>query len=185
MKKLIATILLKIAGWKVNVEVTEEMKHSVMVAAPHTSNWDFPIALMTFWKMDANIKYFIKDNYTKGFFGWFFKWTGAIGVDRTKKNNHLTDYAVELLENNKEIVVLVPAEGTRDKVDKWRTGFYHIAERAKVPVTLGFMDYSNKTAGVLGVHHLVGDFEKDMHHFQEVYRNITAKFPKKYNPSIY
>ena len=86
-------------GWKVKAKVTEQTKHSVMIAAPHTSNWDFPIALAAFWIMGLDVKFFIKDDYTKGPFGWFFKWTGAVGVDRNKKKNNLTAFAIDLLKH--------------------------------------------------------------------------------------
>ncbi len=166
-------------------DLKDEMRHSVMVAAPHTSNWDFPLALLAFWKMDAHIRYFIKDNYTKSIFGWFFRWTGAIGVDRSKKSNQLTDYAIELLKQNEEMIILVPAEGTRKWVEKWRTGFYRIATETKVPLVMGYMDYKKKEGGVLDIYHLTGDFEKDMLHIQEKYRHISGKTPKNYNPKIF
>jgi len=185
LKKALAKFFIKITGWTVEVNVTPDLKRSVMLAAPHTSNWDFPYAILTFWVMEVDVKYFIKDSYTNGFFGWFFKWTGAIGVDRNKKGNKLTDYAIELLKENEELVILIPAEGTRKAVDKWRTGFYRIAIEAKVPVSLGYMDYKKKVAGVADVFWLSGDFEKDMTHIQEVYRHIHPKNPEGYNPEIF
>ena len=84
MKYFLAKWYLRLNGWQVNVGDPEKLKGSVMVAAPHTTNYDFPIAIAIFWYMRVDLKYFIKDNYTKGIFGWFFKWTGAIGVDRSK-----------------------------------------------------------------------------------------------------
>ena len=161
------------------------MAHSVMLAAPHTSNWDFPFALAAFWKMGIDVRYFIKDNYTKSPLGWFFRWTGAIGVDRNKKSNKLTDYAIELLKENDQLVILVPAEGTRRRVEKWRTGFYRIAHEADVPISLGFLNYKAKIAGVGKPFYPTGDFEKDMTHIQEFYRPITGKYPENYNPSIF
>lgn len=185
MKKTLATTFLKIAGWKVKVNPTPEMKHSVMIAAPHTSNWDFFYAIFTFWYMQVDVKFFIKDSYTKGILGGLFKWAGAIGVDRSKKGNKLTDFAIEQLQQNEELVVLIPAEGTRKRVEKWRTGFYHIAMEANVPVSLGYLDYKKKEAGVADVFWLSGDFEKDMTHLQEVYRPIHPKHPEGYNPEIF
>lgn len=155
-----------------------------MIAAPHTSNWDFPIALAAFWIMGIDLKYFIKNDYTKGIFGGFFRWTGAIGVDRSKKKNNLTDYAIELLKE-KEVVILVPAEGTRTYVEKWRTGFYRIALETKVPISLGTLDYKEKFADILDVFMPTGNFEKDMLYIQEQYKNINAKHPKQYNPKIF
>ena len=185
MKRLIANLFLFVAGWKVKARVTPEMAHSVMVAAPHTSNWDFPFALAAFWRMGIDVKYFIKDNYTKSLMGWFFKWSGAIGVDRSKKSNKLTDHAIDLLKSQDQLVILVPAEGTRKRVEQWRTGFYHISLEAGVPISMGFLDYKNKIAGVGEPFFPSGDFEKDMTYIQEFYRDIEGKHPENYNPQIY
>lgn len=184
MKRFLGNMFFKLSGWKLKAEVTEEMKHSVMVAAPHTSNWDFPYALAAFWVMGLDLKYFIKDLYTKGLHGYFFRWTGAVGVNRSKTRNNLTDYAIEQLKS-KKMVVLVPAEGTRKWVPKWKTGFYRIAMEANVPISLGYLDYDKKEAGVLGVYHPTGIFEEDMTYIQEVYRNIGPKHKKDYNPQIF
>ncbi len=185
MKKFLAQIFLKTLGWRVTARVTPQMRHSVMVAAPHTSNWDFPIALATFWIMGVPLKYFIKSEYTTGLFGWFFRWTGAIGVDRSKKKNKLTDLAIKLLQENKEMVILVPAEGTRRPAEKWRTGFYRIAMEANVPISFGYLDYEKKEAGVMEVYQPTGDFKKDMFYIQEKYRPWKGKHPKNYNPEIF
>ncbi len=165
--------------------VTDQMLRSVMIAAPHTSNWDFPFAMATFWHKGVDVKYFIKDSYTKGIIGPFFKWTGAIGVDKSKKHNNLTDYAIDLFNKQEGLVLIVPAEGTRKKVDKWRTGFYRIALESKVPISLGFLDFEKKEAGVADVFMPTGDFEKDMKYIQEVYRPIKGKIPENYNTEIF
>lgn len=155
-----------------------------MVAAPHISNWDFPIALFAFWKMKIPFRYFIKDTYTKSIIGWLFRWTGAIGVNRKMKNN-LVEYAANLLKQNKEMVILVPAEGTRKRVERWKTGFYHIAQLASCNITLGFADYANKETGVLKVLKPTGNFEQDMKIIEETYKGIKGKFPELFNPKIY
>jgi 1-acyl-sn-glycerol-3-phosphate acyltransferase len=183
MKRFLATLFLKLAGWKLAANVTDEMKHSVMVAAPHTSNWDFPYALAAFWLMDLDLKYFIKKVYSVGLQGYFFRWTGAVGVDQKAKSN-LSEYAIEQLKA-KKIVILVPAEGTRKRVEKWRTGFYRIALEAKVPISLGYLDYKKKEAGTLGAFWPSGDFQKDMDYIADQYRDIVPKFPEKYNTKIY
>ncbi len=185
LKKFLGGLILKVLGWKCTVKVSPEMKHCVMVAAPHTTNWDFPIAISTFWVMGVDVKFFIKDNYTKGPLGFIFKALGALGVDRSKAKNGLTDYAIDRLKETNELVVLVPAEGTRKWVEKWRTGFYRIAMEANVPISLGYLDYEKKEAGVADVFYPSGDFEKDMTYIQEVYRPIKGKNPENYNPRIF
>jgi len=155
-----------------------------MLAAPHTSNWDLIYALGGFWLMGVDVKYFIKDGYTKSILGFLFKWTGAIGVNQ-KQNTQLSKYAIKLFKERKDLVLLVPAEGTRQAVNKWRTGFYTIADTAKVPITLGYLDYKNKESGVAGLVAPSGDFNNDMEKIQEFYSPEQAKFPNQYNPKIY
>ena len=130
MKKLIAKFALFISGWKADYKEEFKVSKSVMLAAPHTSNWDIVYALVVYWLEGIDAKFLIKNNYTKSFFGFFFKWLGAIGVDR-KKNSNLVDYSVQLFNESDKLILMVPAEGTRRKVDKWKTGFYHIAKNAK------------------------------------------------------
>jgi 1-acyl-sn-glycerol-3-phosphate acyltransferase len=184
MKKLLGRFVLFITGWKSSYPEEYKVKKCVMLAAPHTSNWDLLFAMAVYWKEGIHNRFFIKNMYTKGFFGFFFKWLGAIGVDRSK-NNNLVDYATELFGNYDELVLMVPAEGTRKKVEKWKTGFYHIATKANVPVALGFLDYKKKLAGVGDLITLSGDFEKDMTVIQDFYKNIAAKHPELYNEKIF
>ena len=87
--------------------------------------------------------------------------------------------------DEKDIVFIVPAEGTRKWVKKWKTGFYHIAKKANVPVLLGYLDYKTKTSGINKIINLSDSFENDMNEIQAYYLNYTGKFPENYNPSIY
>lgn len=184
MKKLIGSLVLFLFGWKAQYPEHFKAKKTVMIAAPHTSNWDLLYALAVYWKKGIRAQFLIKNAYTKGLHGYFFKWLGAIGVDRNKHNN-LVDYAVSLFKTNDSLVLMVPAEGTRKRVEKWKTGFYHMAKLAEVPITFGFLDYKNKIAGVGGVCTPTENFEKDMLYIQNFYKNITAKFPEQYNPKIF
>jgi 1-acyl-sn-glycerol-3-phosphate acyltransferase len=187
MRVIIARFFFWISGWRLNMNgiPMEALKKTVMIAAPHTSNWDLPYSLGAFWLMRLEVRYFIKDVYTRSPFGWFFKWTGALGVNRKNDRNNLVAHAIDLLKTRESLVLLVPAEGTRKRVEKWRTGFYHIAIGANVPVALGYLDYGKKEAGILEVYPLTGNHEVDMQHIQEAYQNITAKYPELYNPRIY
>jgi 1-acyl-sn-glycerol-3-phosphate acyltransferase len=184
MKKILGKFVLFISRWKSDYETDFDIKKCVMIAAPHTSNWDLLYAIAVFWKYDINVKFFIKNSYTKGLHGFIFRGIGAVGVDRSK-NNKLVDYATELFEKNEELVLLVPAEGTRKRVKRWKKGFYHIAEKANVPVALGFLDYKNKIAGVGKIVHLSGNFEADMNILEEFYKDKTGRNPELFNPEFY
>lgn len=162
----------------------ESVSHSVMVAAPHTSNWDFLFAIAGFWIMELDVKYFIKDAYTKSILGFFFRWTGALGVNREARNNFV-DHTINLLNERDQLVILVPAEGTRKRVDKWKKGFYHIAKGANVPISMGYLDYKYKVAGIAGVFVPTGDEEADFDRIEKTYLPYTPKVPEYYNPKIH
>lgn len=184
MKKQIANFIFFISGWKTIYSPECKVDKCVMIAAPHTSNWDFIYTLAIFWQREIDIKFFMKDSMANGAFGWFFRSLGAIGVNR-KKHNNLVEYAAELLTNTDKLVLLVPAEGTRKRVEKWRKGFYYIAKKANVPVVLGYLDYPKKLGGIEMIINLSDSFEKDMLFIQNYYKDIQGKNPENYNPKIY
>lgn len=185
MKYLIAKIVFFLAGWKLDAspEKIAASRNTVMIAAPHTSNFDLVFALGAFWLMRLPIKFFIKDFYTKWYFFGFFKWLGAIGVDRSKSGN-LVDHASELMRTRVDLTLMVPAEGTRKRVEKWKTGFYHIAVNSGKNISLGYLDYAKKQAGVLEVIP-AGEKNATFDHIQEAYAHISGKYPELYNTTIH
>ncbi len=184
MKSFIGKLVLKIMGWKSDYPVEYHVDKSVLIAAPHTSNWDLLLALAVFWEQKIQVKYFIKDSFTKGIHGKFFKMLGAIGVDRSKTGN-LVHHAAATIKKMDKVALMVPAEGTRSRVEKWKTGFYHIAKKADVPVALGYLDYKNKIAGVGRLIQISSDYESDMKKIEDFYRPISAKYLEKYNKKIF
>jgi len=184
MKRLVGKFILFIFGWKTQYNKEDLAKKSVMIAAPHTSNWDLVFAMAFYWKEGVESHFFIKDDWTKGLHGWFIKKMGGIGVTRGKKNN-LVDFAVNTFAERDEFILLVPAEATRKRVNKWKKGFYVIAQKANVPVALGYLDYKKKIAGIGPLQHLTNDFEVDMTKIQDFYKSIHAKYPENYNPKIF
>ena len=184
MKKAFGRLLFWVLGWKIKNPDPASFTPSVMIAAPHTSNWDFPIAIGAFWVMGVPLRYFIKDSYTRGIFGWFFKWSGAIGVNRSHPGG-LVEFAIETLKQQRDLVVLVPAEGTRKRVDRWKTGFYRIALGANVPIALGYLDYAKKEAGIReALVFPTGDYERDMQPVEAFYASVTAKHPALYGGKV-
>ena len=113
-----------------------------------------------------------------------FKVTGGVPVDRSK-NHGLVDSMTLLLKESDEMIIAVPAEGTRSWVSKWKTGFYHIAQSAKVPIIMGFVDFKIKEVGFGPILNVSGDFEKDMSKIQAFFENKSGKFPEKYNKIIF
>ena len=184
MKKLLSKLFLKIMGWKIVGGVPKEVKKAVMVCAPHTSNWDFPFALASFAIANLKVNYFIKKSWFFFPMNYFFKATGGVPVDRSNKHG-MVDSMTVLLKESDEMIVVVPAEGTRSWVPKWKTGFYYIAKSAEVPIIMGFVDFKMKEVGFGPVFNISGDFEKDMSKIQAFFENKSGKFPSKYNPNIF
>ena len=183
MRKLIASFILWLKGWKVVGEIPQIKKY-VIIAAPHTSNWDFVIGRSFGYMLGIEAKYLGKSQLFKPPFGWFFRLTGGIPVDRTKHNSLVT-FTAELFSQREELVVGIAPEGTRKRVEKWKQGFYHIAVGANVPIVLSFMDYKRKEAGVGKIIYPSGDIEKDMSVIEEFYKGVSPRIPEYYNPKIY
>ncbi len=185
MKKFLAKFVNFISGWHVNVPSEFRIKKAVMIAAPHTSNWDIIHALPGLWLGGYNPKYFIKDDFKKfPVVNWLLKWTGAIWVNR-KRNNNLIKHSVEMLNSQKELILMVPAEGTRSAAPKWKLGFYHIAKEANLPILLAYLDYNKKEAGVGKIIYPSDNMEKDLLDIENFYKNVTAKYPEKFNKRIF
>ncbi len=184
MKK-IAQFLLSLSGWRISHDIPPEKERCVMIAAPHTSNWDIWYARLAFFIMEVPVKFTIKQQWTRFPFGLFFKPLGAIGIDRRprKDSGERPSYVklmVEIFERYERIAVMVTPEGTRSPRKKWKTGFYYVALEAGVPICLGYLDYANKIAGVGPVIHPSGDIQADMHRIMAFYDGIEGKYPEKF-----
>ena len=171
-------------GWKLVGEMPKDVDKAVLVCAPHTSNWDFPLALSAFTLSELNLKYFIKKSWFFFPMNIFFKATCGVPVDRSKSKG-LVEAMTQTLKESRNMIVAVPAEGTRSWVPKWKMGFYHIASGANVPLVMGFVDFKNKEVGFGPLVHLSGDFKKDMDLIQDFFSKKTPRFIEKYNPKIY
>lgn len=165
-------------------EVPKGLRKAVLVCAPHTSNWDFPFALAAFNIVGLKLNYFIKKSWFFFPMNLFFKSTGGIPVDRSKKTG-MVALMIQVLKESDEMIVAVPAEGTRSWVPKWKTGFYHMATAANVPVLPGFVDFKKKQVGFGPPFQLEGDFESDMSRIQDFFKDKRPKHPNKYNPKIF
>lgn len=173
----ISYLALKMTGWKTEGKLPDVDKF-VMIAAPHTSNWDLPYMLFTSFVFKINVYWMGKDAIFNNPFRKLFLYLGGIPVDRSKSNN-LVQYAIDMINEKEKISLAVPPSGTRKKVAHWKTGFYHIANGAQVPIVLGFLDYSKKRCGVLDTVMPTGDIEKDMKIIADHYKDIQGKYPEK------
>jgi len=184
--KAFTIFLFTIMGWKLKGIMPPEITKCILVAAPHTSNLDFLLAMAGFYKMKLPVKYLIKKEW---FDFWLlkkiFRDSGALGVDRSK-NSTMVDGLAELINSSKEnMAIMISPEGTRKLVHRWKTGFYYIALKAKVPIALSYLDYRTKTAGIGPSFMPSGCFRKDMIQIRKFYQDKTAKFPENFSLEIY
>lgn len=177
LMRWISILMLKMTGWKTEGQVPDIPKF-VMIAAPHTSNWDLPFTLFIALTMRLNIYWMGKEEIFKAPFRGVFIWLGGIPVDRSKSNN-MVQQSIDQFAASDRLVLTVPPSGTRRKVLYWKTGFYHIAKGAGVPIALGFLDYKRKRGGIQGVFVPTGDIDADMKEITELYKNVTGKYPDK------
>jgi len=168
---------LKAFGWTVEGGVPAVSK-AVIVAAPHTSNWDFPFTVATSFALGLRIHYLGKHTLFKPPYGVFMRWLGGIPVNRTRRND-LVSSAVEIMNQYDELYLIVPPEGTRSRTERWKTGFYYIACGAKVPIVLGFLDFEKKRAGLGELFYPTGDIEADMAKIRAFYADIKGKHPER------
>ncbi len=170
-------ICLKLSGWRVQGKLPD-MKKVVIIAAPHTSNWDLPFTLFVAFVMEINIRWMGKDTIFRPPFEGLFKWLGGIPIDRSRSNS-VVDQSIEQFNTKDQFALAIPPSGTRAKVTYWKTGFYHIAMGAGVPIVLGFLDYRRKIGGLGPVIMPTGNLDKDMERIQSFYSGITGKHPEK------
>lgn len=164
-------------GWKATGKLSGVRK-CVMIAAPHTTNWDYFYTLLVSFILRIKISAMGKKSLTEGPFGGIMKWLGIIPIDRSKSNN-IVESTIQQFNENDDLVIVVPPSGTRGKVAYWKTGFYYIALGAGVPIALGFIDYGNKTGGIGPVIYPTGDIDADMIEIRKFYSTITGKYPEK------
>jgi 1-acyl-sn-glycerol-3-phosphate acyltransferase len=153
---------LRVTGWKVEGHLPPGAAKCVLIAAPHTSNWDLPYTLMVAFVLRLNVYWMGKHSLFGPPFGGVMRWLGGIAVDRDKSNNLVAASAAAIQRADGPLQLVVPPEGTRDKTRHWKTGFYHIAVTAQVPIVLAYMDYERKLSGLGPVFEPTGDVEADM-----------------------
>lgn len=182
MLRLFAIFYFWVSGWKIEKRPPPGMKKCVLLAAPHTSNFDFVFGRFGATILGMKTRFLIKKEAFKGPLGWLVKKAGGIPVDRSK-NNRLIEYVAELFEKNECFYLMVTPEGTRKLVKKWRKGFYAIAMAAKVPIGCVYLDYRNKRVGYGLTVYPSGDYEKDLKIIQDFYRTTHPRHPDRFNLS--
>jgi len=170
--------LLRMLGWKLEGEFPEQQK-LVLAAAPHTSNWDFVLAMCLIMALGVRVSYLMKKEAFIWPFGALFMRLGGIPIDRGAAEDIVDQIAGWYRDHEKVWVVITP-EGTRSKVDKWKTGFLRIAERAEVPVCVVAWDYPSKCMHIGPCWETTGDHIADVEAIRSyISKNYTGRHPAK------
>ncbi|MFK8050024.1 MAG: lysophospholipid acyltransferase family protein [Halioglobus sp.] len=180
MKKWIARCFLRINGWETEGEKPEAARF-VLIAVPHTSNWDFLYLIAFGAVFDLNIRWLGKHSLFKPPFGWVMRNLGGIPIVRHSNRNVVQDMAAAF-DDHDELALAVPTEGTRARAEYWKSGFYHIAMGADVPIVPSYLDYGKKRAGFGPPLVPSGDLRADMEYFRGFYAKSIGKFPEKFGP---
>lgn len=168
-----------ILGWKLVGDFPKDIKKYVVIAAPHTSWQDFPIGILARNTSNIKINFIGKDSLFKGPFGFIFRSLGGTPVDRSQSHN-LVDAIVKVFDSKEEFRLALSPEGTRKKVEKWKTGFYYIAKGANVPIVMATLDFGNKQVKFSEPYYTTDNKEKDFEYFQSFFKPEMAKKPSQY-----
>ena len=171
----VSLAVLRLTGWRVEGTLPPHAAKSVLIAAPHTSNWDLPYTLMLAFVLRLRVYWIGKQSLFRAPFGGVMRWLGGIPVNRDQANNLVASSAQAMREAQGPIQLIVPPEGTRGKTRHWKTGFYFIAQQAGVPIVLAFVDYERKVGGLGPVFNPTGDLEQDMRAIKAFYAPIKGK----------
>lgn len=183
MLKSVCTLIFKATGWTFKSDLPKDLRSFIFLGAPHTSNYDFIPAMAVATLMGRNARFVIKDDWMKFPMNLIMGPAGAIGLDRKKLkagNASNTDAMAQLFKEYPELVLMIAPEGTRSPNPNWKTGFYYIAQKANVPIVLGYADFKTKTAGTGPVIY-PADFDKDMKAIMDFYQNIHGKVPENFH----
>ena len=164
---LVARVGLRLSGWRVEGQFPADSRY-VLIGAPHTSNWDFPLALGVCFACNVKIYWMGKSSLFRGLAGPVMRWLGGIPVNRDKPGG-LVGQMITAFGRQPELVLAIPPEGTRSRVSEWKTGFYYIAQRAGVPVLPVYVDGAGKVVGIAPLFYPTGDLEGDLPKIRAIY----------------
>lgn len=181
----VSALGMRLTGWRTEGMTPEEIAaypKYVLIAAPHTSNWDFPITLMICFQLRLRVYWMAKASLFTWPIGWLSRWLGGIAIDRSAANNTVQN-TVNAFNARERLAVIVAPEGTRGKVTHWKTGFYHMAHGAGVPIALAYLDFARKRGGIGRMFITTGDITADMAEIQQFYSGITGKNRDQFDAS--
>lgn len=177
----LALRILQVCGWRLDVRIPDQPK-LLLLAAPHTSNWDGFFAVVAMIALDLRLGLFVKHTLFKTPFAGIFRALDAIPIDRRAAGG-LVAQTIQAYNERTELLIGLAPEGTRKRVDKWKRGFHLIATGAKVQVVCAYLDYGKKIVGTGLVLDCTDDYAADLEKVQAFYRTITPSCPERFSAS--
>lgn len=173
---MLSKLIIDLCGYHIEKDFPD-IKKCVIIEAPHTSMWDFVYGKLYFNVQRRKINLLIKDKFFFFPLGALLKYLGGIPVKQRQTSKNFIKSLVDLFNSREEMLLVVTPEGTRKAASRWRSGFYHIAVAANVPILLGKIDYKHKTLGYLGLFYPTGNFDEDIKVIRSQYKSEWAKYP--------
>lgn len=176
--------LLRLVGWSVEERLPPVPRY-VCIGAPHTTNWDLAVGLAAMLALGFPPRWVGKHTLFRGPMGPLMRALGGVPVDRRVSTDFVSQIVErfrQAAERNEHFVLVIAPEGTRSPTERWKTGFYHIARQAGVPIALGYADYPNRRTGVGGWIQPSGDVEADMERIRDFYAEKRGKRPENQGP---
>jgi 1-acyl-sn-glycerol-3-phosphate acyltransferase len=171
-----AQAIMRAAGWRIIGETPDEPK-MLLLGAPHTSNWDYIFTMLTVFSLGVDLHFVAKQSLFKEPLGGVMRFSGGVPIDRQTSEGFVDQMIAEFNERDAFVLAIMP-EGTRGKVHKWRSGFYHIAQGAGVPIVLVIFDYGNKIMHIGPTFYPTGDYEADLARIRSRFEGIRGKNPQ-------
>lgn len=179
MMRALCTGILRFMGWKPVGVFPYHLKKYVVIVAPHTSGWDFIIGVLFRKSLRLEkARYLGKAELFKPPFGFIFRWLGGYPVDRSSRHN-MVDEVVKIFNQHEEFGIALSPEGTRQRVDRLRTGFYNIAKKANIPIIMVGLDFRNKRVILSEPLYTTDSMEEDFEKILAFFRPIEGKYPEK------
>jgi 1-acyl-sn-glycerol-3-phosphate acyltransferase len=177
----LASFILKILGWRIENGLPDLPKYLV-IAAPHTTNMDAVLFLCGALASHVRPLFTVKHTAFKPPFAGIMRWLGAYPIDRTRSTN-VVDQVVEMYNKSESVVFAITPEGTRKRTNYWKSGFYHMARKANVPLVLSYVDYKRKVVGArVEPLYPSGDIQKDIEEIAAFYAQFTPGVPENFGP---
>ncbi len=179
LSRAISRFILLVFGWQI-VGHFPDIPKFVLIGAPHTSSWDFPLVMTVLFALGLRVAWMGKHTFINGRFGHIWRWMGGVPIDRRAASG-VVEQMVDEFQRRPDFILGIAPEGTRDKVARWKTGFYHIAYQAGAPIVPFTMDYGRKIVNVCQPFIPTGNIEQDMPRLQAIYEGVKGKRPQQFH----